>query len=99
MKQHYEKRIRELEKEIKTLETSKAEEGPDPAALDLFARHRRDHIQCYREFIKKALIIKARTEPNTRLDPTGNSPVRLYQSCFPRRVSHFVEAVEKVLET
>jgi hypothetical protein len=46
-----------LEKEIKTLETSKAEEGLDPAALDLFARLRRDHIQRYREFIEKALIV------------------------------------------
>ncbi len=57
MKQHYEKRITELEKEIKTLETSKAEKGADVAALDLFAQLTRDHIQRYREFIKKALII------------------------------------------
>ncbi len=57
MKQQYEKRIRELEEEIKTLEKSKTEKGSDVAVLDLFARFRRDHIQRYREFIKKALII------------------------------------------
>ncbi len=57
MKKHYEKRIRELEKEIKALETSKAEKGSDVATLDLFVQLTRDHIQRYREFIKKALII------------------------------------------
>jgi hypothetical protein len=57
MKQHYEKRIRELEKEIKTLEMSKVEKGSDVATLDLFAQLRRDHIQRYREFISKALKI------------------------------------------
>jgi hypothetical protein len=57
MKKHYEKRIRELEKEIKTLETSKAEKGSDVATLDLFAQFRRDHIQRYREFISRALKI------------------------------------------
>lgn len=57
MKQHYEKRIRELEKEIKMLEKSKSEKGSDAATLDLFVQLRRDHIQRYREFIKKALII------------------------------------------
>ena len=57
MKQHYEKRIRELEKEIETLEKKKSEKGSDVAVLDLFAQFRRDHVQRYREFISKALKI------------------------------------------
>jgi len=57
MKKQYEKRISELEKEIKMLEASKTEKGSDVATLDLFAQFTRDHIQRYREFIKKALII------------------------------------------
>lgn len=57
MKQLYEKRIKELEKETKTLEKEKSEKGSDVAALDLSAQFAQDHIQRYREFIKKALII------------------------------------------
>ena len=57
MKQHYEKRIKELEEEIKTLEKRKSEKGSDAGELDWFAQQRRDHIERYREFIKKALMI------------------------------------------
>jgi hypothetical protein len=57
MKKLYEKRIGELEEEIKRLEKEKSEKGSDVSVLDLFAQFKRDHIQRYREFIKKALII------------------------------------------
>ena len=57
MKQHYEKRIKELEEEIKTLEKRKSEKGSDAGELDWFAQQRRDHIERYREFIKKASMV------------------------------------------
>jgi len=57
MKKQYEKRIKELEKEIETYETNKAEKGADIVTLDLWAQLTRDHIQRYREFIQKALTI------------------------------------------
>jgi len=57
MRQKYEERIKELEEEIKALEKRKSEKGSDAGELDWFAQQRKDHIQRYREFIKKALTI------------------------------------------
>ena len=57
MKKLYEDRIGELEEEIKGLKKEKSKKGADVSVLDMFAQFKRDHIQRYREFIKKSLII------------------------------------------
>ncbi len=53
----YQKRIQELEDEILSLEQQKSEPHADIATLELFVRFRRDHIERYQEFIRKASAI------------------------------------------
>jgi len=50
----YQKRIQELEDEINSLELQKSGSQADLSTIDLFMRLRRDHIERYREFIRKA---------------------------------------------
>jgi hypothetical protein len=53
----YRRRIKELEKEIKTLEKKRAEGQEDSSVLEIFVQLRRDHIERYQEFLRKASAI------------------------------------------
>ena len=53
----YRQRIKELEREIKTLEKKLAKGEEDSEILELYIQWRRDHIAKYQEFLKKASAI------------------------------------------
>jgi len=53
----YRRRIKELEREIKEFEKKRAEGREDPSVLELYIQWRRDHIEKYQEFLKKASVI------------------------------------------
>jgi hypothetical protein len=53
----YRRRIKELEKEIKTLEKKRAQGQENSSVLEIFVQLRRDHIERYQEFLRKASAI------------------------------------------
>jgi hypothetical protein len=53
----YQQRIKELEREIKTFEKKRADGQEDPSVFELYIQWRRDHIERYQEFLRKASAI------------------------------------------